>query len=221
MKIKNGATSLLVLEEHYLRLPATYFGDPVHLNETGLAAYRPVLQMPLKELMTSSLNSHRKELQKRFSSGVSLLKGETKNHTSSLTALHDATLHQEEGSLRILATGKDPALILPATEWFKPKDDERAVAFFLLECDKPTIAKLYYSFSDKFIFSEKNSQSKRIQPGKNKLYFVLPQDFKGGTVRFDPGDVEGQYVLHLLEIRLVETGQSYRYIDDLILEDTP
>jgi hypothetical protein len=41
------------------------------------------------------------------------------------------------------------------------------------------------------------------------------REFTGGMVRFDPGDVEGQYVLHLLEIRLVETGEAYQYLSDL------
>jgi hypothetical protein len=37
-----------------------YFGDDVHLNATGLAAYRPLLQTPLKELIAASLSSHQK-----------------------------------------------------------------------------------------------------------------------------------------------------------------
>lgn len=219
-KLMHNFPNIHVLSKEYRRLPNEYFGDDVHLNETGLAAYRPLLQIPIKELIAASLSSHRQEFQRRFSSGVALLSGKTKSLTHTLSVLHEATFSDEIESLKILATGKDPAVILPAIERFTPKDDGRAVAFFLLASEKPTIAKLYYSFSEKIAFSEKNSQAKRVQAGENHLYFVLPREFTGGMVRFDPGDVEGQYVLHLLEIRLVETGKSYPYINDLFQGDT-
>lgn len=218
--LTDNLPNLHVLSKEYRRLPNEYFGDDVHLNATGLTAYRPLLQTPIKELITASLSNHRQEFERRFSSGVALLSGKTKSLAHTLSVLHDATLSDENESLKILASGKDPAVILPAIERFTPKDDERAVAFFLLTSEKPTTAKLYYSFSEKLAFSEMNSQTKLVQAGENRLYFVLPREFTGGMVRFDPGDVEGQYVLHLLEIRLVETGKSYPYIDDLFQADT-
>lgn len=219
-KLTDNLPKLHVLSKEYRRLPNEYFGDDVHLNATGLTAYRPLLQTPFKELITESLSSHRQEFERRFSSGVALLSGKTKSLAYTLSVLHDATLSDEKESLKILATGKDPAVLLPAIQRFTPRDHERAVAFFLLASEKPTIAKLYYSFSEKFAFSEKDSQSKRVQAGQNRLYFVLPKEFTGGTVRFDPGDVEGKYVMHLFEIMLVETGKSYPYIDDLFQGDT-
>lgn len=214
-KLADNLPNIHVLSKEYRRLPNEHFGDDVHLNATGLAAYRPLLHMPLEELITSSLNSHRQEFQRRFSSGGSLLSDKASNQTPTLSVLHDATLHQEEGALRILATGKDPALVLPAINRFTHKDDERAVAFFLLTSEKPTTAKLYFSFSEKLAFSEKDSQTQPTQPGTNSLYFVLPREFTGGALRLDPGDVEGQYVLLRLELRLIKTGKSYQHIDDL------
>ena len=212
--------NLQVLSKEYRRLPNEYFGDDVHLNATGLAAYRPLLQMPLQELIASSLNSHRNEFQKRFTSGVSLYSSKKSNHPTTLSVLHDATLNDEREFLRIIATGKDPALVLPTIERFKPKNNERVVAFFSLVSEKPTAAKIYYSFSEKLAFSEKNSQEQPIRAGENSLYFILPREFTGGVVRFDPGAVEGQYALKLLEIRLVETGQSYQHVNDLIQRES-
>lgn len=210
--LKKDFTNILILNDSYQRLPKEYFGDDVHLNTVGLATYRPSLQTPLNNLYSAVLNAHQKEFLRRFSSSASLLNTTQVPH---LTSLQDASLSDESGTLKITATGIDPAIVLPFINTFSPNKNERAVVFFKLESEKSTLAKLYYSFTSKLAFSEDNSQSKKVSAGINSLFFILPKEFTGGMLRFDPGEMDGIYILHQLEVKLVETGYSYQYIDDL------
>jgi len=130
-------------------------------------------------------------------------------------------LSHESGILKITATGNDPAIVLQFIHTFSLDKNERAVVFFKLESEKPTIAKLYYSFTSKLAFSENNSQSKKVSPGINMLFFILPKEFTGGMLRFDPGELDGRYSLYQLEVKLVKTGLSYQYIDDLFQGNPP
>lgn len=112
-----------------------------------------------------------------------------------LNAIHDATLSPGGDRVRILATGDDPQLLLPALNL--RKDSSFALG---VEIDAPadTEAQVFYQTLESDRFSGECQVNAPLKRGPNKVWFQIPRTGLNGRFRFDPGSTTGEYILHAM-----------------------
>jgi hypothetical protein len=201
--MKDNLNNVHILKDQYQRLPKEYFSDAVHLNQDGLDVYRSPLKTVMEKMISDSLHRQEERLPRLFSLGQLIYAISAFDKNTQFHPLHDIQFEEIEGKQTIRSTGKDPAFLLPEVSGLKVRKDERVVIRALFESTETTQAQLYYTLDKKTPFSERNSVKQNVQTGRNALYFVLPEDFSEGKLRFDPGDCEGIFTLEQLEVKIV------------------
>ncbi|MBU1567001.1 MAG: hypothetical protein KJ630_15435 [Proteobacteria bacterium] len=208
-RLKTHFSNLYPLAEEYKRLPADHFSDDVHLNETGLISYHAPLRSRIESIMNAALQLHREAFLHSFAQGRNLFNLHESNSNSFLYPLHEAIVHTETGMLVITSTGKDPAVELPPISAIDKETGDRVVIHIDLESKEDTLAKIYYRFDGTQPYDETKSVMQVVKSGENRLFFIFPNTFKEGQVRFDPGEREGIYVVKQAEAKLVNTRTSH------------
>lgn len=207
-KMIDNSINVYVLKDQYQRLPKDYFSDEVHLNQDGLDVYRSSLKTLMEKIISDSVHRQEERLPRLFSISQPIFTRSAFDSNTRFRLLHDIQIEEIEGKQTIRSTGKDPALLLPEVSGLKKQKNDRVVIRVLFESTKTTQAQLYYTLDKKAPFSERNSVKQNVQIGRNTLYFVLPQDFSEGNLRFDPGNCEGLFTLEQLEAKIV-SGKNY------------
>ncbi len=44
------------------------------------------------------------------------------------------------------------------------------------------------------------------------IYFILPKEFNGGWLRFDPGELEGLYTINKVEGRVIDSESINNFL---------
>lgn len=102
------------------------------------------------------------------------------------------------GSLHLQALDRDPFFILPGIR-ARPRD-----AYLLriyLDAPQPTSCQVFYLRPGQSRFQELRSSRRPLNTGINVVYFYLPGEVLGRPLRFDPGEVPGEYRLRGWQIR--------------------
>lgn len=193
---------LHVLEDTYIRLPKDYFSDEVHLNEQGLTAYRPAIQ-PLIDGILEEAIRHQKEMRSHaFARGGHFFQYLREGELRLIRPTGGTASSLHGNTLLLSATTNDPAVLLPERVGVEKNMDERIGVRVDLGSDFSTIARLYYAAGNE-VFEQRRSVRAKVEPGRNSIFFLLPSDFQGEKLRFDPGEVAGQYTLHAIEGKII------------------
>jgi hypothetical protein len=206
--LKGNSINVHILKDQYKRLPKEYFSDQVHLNQEGLDVYRSPLKTVMEKIISESIRKQEDSLSRSFSFGQPIFTISAFDGNTQLRPLHDIQFEEIQGKQTLRSTGKDPAFLLPEISGLKKRKKDRVMIGILLESTETTRAQLYYTLDKKTPFSERHSIKQNVHAGLNTLYFVLPEDFSEGKLRFDPGNCEGTFTLEQLEAKIV-AAKSY------------
>jgi hypothetical protein len=108
-----------------------------------------------------------------------------------------ATVSPQADQLLITASGNDPSIVLPPVALNPP------IQFALrvdLTTPADTLVEVFYSTNTVPSFVPEHVVSVPAKAGKNVLLFEVNDPEFAGALRFDPGQVPGQYILHGMEI---------------------
>ena len=194
-------SGLHVAEDTYIRLPKNHFSDEVHLNGAGLAAYRPAVQTLVDGIVQDAAHRQERMRTTAFERGIPLF---TYADGKQLLLLrpHGTAAAVQGDALQLSAATRDPALLLPELAGVEKRRQARIAVRVGMESESRTVARLYYTAGDED-FAQQRSLRARVIPGLNSITFLLPDEFQGGKLRFDPGEEEGRYVLHAIEGRII------------------
>lgn len=198
---------LHVLEDAYVRLPGSYFSDEVHLNATGLAAYRPAVLPYIEKIVREAAQRQGRQRASAFGRGRLLFAFGDGRETVSIRPLAGTDLAMTGRGLQVTSGTGDPALLLPEIGGDGAAAHELLAVRVEMECSVSTVARLYYADGTDD-FAQQRSLRARVEPGVHSLFFLLPKDFQAGRLRLDPGEVAGRYLLHAVEVRVVPAGSA-------------
>lgn len=103
-----------------------------------------------------------------------------------------------DSSLHFQSTGNDPSFILPDMKLAENKFAALKIDFSIPE---QTIAQIFYLTDQNENFNGDQSLFLQAEKGRNVLIFYFPEKgVKSHPIRFDPGLVPGEYVLHSIEV---------------------
>ncbi len=94
------------------------------------------------------------------------------------------------------STGIDPYIIIP----FYCMPFKRKALRIRISIPKPTTIQVFYRAGVFQPFREENSIFQHLNTGQNLVTFVLPENGYFGSIRIDPGQVQGKYELHSIEL---------------------
>lgn len=206
-KLSRRFRGLHVVEEAYVRLPESHFSDEVHLNSTGLAAYRPAVQPYIDNIVREAVQLQERQRATAFGQGRVLFTFVDVNEALAIRPLVGTDITMKGRALQVTSGTGDPAVLLPELAGKGPGSGGRLVLRVEMEGSSSTVARLYYA-DGKGNFAQQRSLRARVEPGGNSLFFLLPDDFESGRLRFDPGEVAGRYLLHAVEARVVPDGSA-------------
>jgi hypothetical protein len=115
----------------------------------------------------------------------------------SFTAMNQVTFGPEADRLAIKASGTDPSIALPALK-------VRPGAQIAIRVDQTapadTLIEVYYTTTATPVFTAEHVVSVPVKAGRSVVMFEINDpDFAGG-LRFDPGQLPGDYSLHQVEV---------------------
>lgn len=119
------------------------------------------------------------------------------SHFVGFVAVAQTTITSQSDQLIIAASGNDPAVTLPPIAMAPP------IQFALrVELTAPanSLAEVFYMTNPVQTFVPEHVVSVPVKAGKNVLLFEINDPEFSGGLRFDPGQVPGQYILHGLEL---------------------
>lgn len=120
------------------------------------------------------------------------------NYKEYMLPLQAAKLEQENNSIRLISTGKDPQIGLLNIEGCLKND---AVVQVVLASSQKSHLQLFYKTELDQSYQAKNSITERIAEGENIVYLHLAEEDNLTSVRLDIGDGVGEYELKRVEIR--------------------
>lgn len=103
-----------------------------------------------------------------------------------------------DSSLHFQSTGNDPSFVLPDMKLTENKFAALKIDFSI---PKQTVAQIFYLTNQNENFNGEQSLILQAEKGRNVLIFYFPEKgVKSHPIRFDPGLVPGDYVLHSIEV---------------------
>ena len=114
---------------------------------------------------------------------------------------HNLSLVKNVKGVLISARDNDPALLLPRTD--NCTYNNSAILEIIIESPYNTDVQLFYKLNKSQEYLEENSISKRVQVGKNIVYFLLPMNEIHGDLRLDIGRKEGEYLLSAVRLKAI------------------
>ena len=122
--------------------------------------------------------------------------------TGVLTFRGDAELAErdDDGSpqIRILATGRDPQLILPP---FSEEMSHGVMVRIDLTSPHDSTCQIFYTIARDTHYTEARSVQSKTRRGRNVMTLEIPTAGIAGRIRIDPGREEGEYLIHEIEVR--------------------
>ena len=112
--------------------------------------------------------------------------------------INDVEISQKNDGLYFRATGNDPFVEIRFKD--RPKPDCFLV-HLAITSSVDTTMQLFYTTEKKDEFSPEMVVSKKINKGFNEYLFRLPHPDTVGKIRFDPGMLIGEYIVHSLSIK--------------------
>ena len=103
-----------------------------------------------------------------------------------------------DSSLHFQSTGNDPSFVLPDMELAEDKFAALKIDFSIPE---QTVAQIFYLTDQNKDFNGEQSVLLQAEKGRNVLVFYIPEKgVKSYPIRFDPGLVPGDYIIHSIEV---------------------
>ena len=103
-----------------------------------------------------------------------------------------------DSSLHFHSTGSDPSFILPEMKLTENKFAALKIDFSIPE---QSAAQIFYLTNKNKYFNGEQSVVMQAEKGRNVLVFYFPETgIKNKPIRFDPGAVTGDYIIHSIEI---------------------
>ena len=199
-KLQPEYDNLRVLDTLFQVYPADRFRDGAHLNALGLEEYHRFMTPRMRPLVEGA---RRDAVERAFHSGESVSAFASGDLRYRLHPIRDVTIRDLGDRHDLEATGPDPAV---SVRGLNPHAGYRTIVRVLMTAPAETVAKIYYPVEGVDGYAEKNTCRQDVQPGFNELFFELPGPWSDGTVRFDPGEVPGPYILHAFEAKIVPNG---------------
>jgi hypothetical protein len=156
-------SGLHVAEDTYVRLPKSHFRDEVHLNEVGLAAYRPAVQTLVDGIVQKAVRRQGEMGDAAFKRGTPLFSYADGEHLR-LIRPHGTAAAVRGDALLLSAATKDPALLLPDLAGVEKRRQTRIAVRVGMESESRTVARLYYAAGDED-FAQQRSLRARVEPG--------------------------------------------------------
>lgn len=140
------------------------------------------------------------ELTQKFEAATEILLDCRRTGFSGVVASNQSELIVGPEGLRILASGSDPQLLLPA---LSSPEGRRGILRIEIEAPGNTGLQLFYRPPGASVYGDYHLD-RFLQQGKNSVYFALSDtDLLGGQLRLDPGMVAGNYLITNIEFRLL------------------
>jgi alginate O-acetyltransferase complex protein AlgJ len=180
---------------HYSEPEAKEFIQLVERFKPDIVLYEFGEQsVALHDLGSNSLNA--------VIAGASFTSSSRKNGSSiyeKLRQVHQITnINQVDSSLYFLSTGNDPSLIFSEMDLDGDKFGAIKIDFTVPE---QTTAQIFYLTNVAENFNGEQSLYLQAKKGRNVLVFYFPEkEVKNDRIRFDPGVVPGDYIIHSIEI---------------------
>jgi O-antigen biosynthesis protein len=142
--------------------------------------------------------THLAELQRLAASapvatGIPLLIARGAGVAKALVAVQQADLRTTPAGAEVTATGSDPILVLPAIEL--PRGRQAIHVRLELECERSTLAQLFWICDDARDYSEARSVRCVTRRGPNVLRLVTPAIVPTGVLRLDPSIHPGRILI--------------------------
>jgi len=108
-----------------------------------------------------------------------------------------------DSSLKMISKGNDPILLLPELDGA----DMELSLIIKTEITSPDDTRLQFYWitpeNEGRCYAEWNSASKKLRMGRNVVLIKIPPNQFKAPLRLDPGDIQGIFILHSIEIRLI------------------
>lgn len=197
--------NLSLIKEFYQQLSEGYFSDAVHLNGAGIELFRSAMQPTMEKIIVDAKQRQREKLSYLFTTGrPANMNEDLQSHL--LQPWNDLAVQNCQSGLLLVSSGNDPALVFSTGVKVDKKRNERIMAKVALQSPSKTSAKLYFTYNFNNYFNEQNHITHEVVAGKNSLYFILPKEFTEGSLRFDPGELPGNYKLEKIEFKIVDAN---------------
>lgn len=98
--------------------------------------------------------------------------------------------------IEFTATSNDPHFILPKLEILADRKNLKID----ITAPSTTELQLFYKISHSESFNESQSIKRKISVGRNSVYISLPAEKIKGSLRLDPGNHPGSYIIHKIEL---------------------
>jgi len=126
---------------------------------------------------------------------------DSKNMFKKLKPMHEIAIHTTPEDVMLRSSGNDPHFLLP--EISCGSFHHSVVLKVEMRSPVETTMQIFYRTAKKKQFCEEQSLKKGISRGDNVVYFWLPIDVIEGSIRMDPGNKPGEYILKSIEVREV------------------
>jgi len=197
--------SILVLSKLYEPYPSRYFSDGVHLNSDGLNKYRSNMQPIVDGILATAKQRQRDNISQAFNQGLLIFTSFGQTDLLSWSIINDSLMEKEKDGVAVSSLVGDPAILLPRVNSRSTSREGKIIVKISFHSSRKTKARLYYTKNSNLEFREDQSVSHRVGIGQNILYFIMPEKFRGGSLRFDPGETNDTYLVTGAEARLVQS----------------
>ena len=103
-----------------------------------------------------------------------------------------------ENELYFKSSGEDPQLILPG---FTKTNDKTIGLKIDMTCPEKTAAQIFYLTDENKNYMGEKSVILNLEKGRQlEIFYLMDKGVKTDKIRFDPGTVQGNYIIHSVEI---------------------
>lgn len=121
----------------------------------------------------------------------------TTTHFAGFAAMNQANVTADADRLIITSSGEDPQIAIPKITIVRPSQFAARVE---MTVPKDTVVQLYYTTTTTPAFSAENVASVEVKTGRSTMLFEINDPNFTGTLRFDPGQTTGEYIIHGFEL---------------------
>lgn len=118
--------------------------------------------------------------------------------TGMFSRVREMTISGAPDGFAMHVTENDPRFELPES---RVPDTVRSIVRIVISSPADTYIQLFYQTKDERDFGSWLSRKAPLKKGRNIVFIAIPNLNRIGRLRLDPGAVQGDYILHELEIR--------------------
>lgn len=138
-------------------------------------------------------------------SGGGMLRLDAENAFAGVAEMANVKLNRTRNGLELTASTVDPQLLLPAIDATAAKMWSIHIR---ITSPGATTLQMFYTTKRKPDFEETHSVRKPLQKGDNDIEVQFGDPDLGSRVRLDPGELPGNYIVQLIELRPVNSGSG-------------